>query len=141
MPVEILVVEDNRDSRKLVVRMLADEGFHGEAVESAEEALLRLEERRFDLVLMDIKLPRMDGKECTRRLRQDPRFRDLPIIAVSAHVVGRQHEDILASGVTALVTKPVDMDELLATIRRYLRSDAKPGFKLDVGGAAAPAGR
>ena len=133
MPANILVVEDNPDNRKLVVRLLSQEGFHGEAVESAEEALVRLEERAFDLVLMDIRLPRMDGKEATRRLRQDPRFRDLPIIAVSAHVVGKQSEEILASGVSALVTKPIDMDELLQTIRRLLPPDAKPGLVLENG--------
>ncbi|MEO6026569.1 MAG: response regulator [Candidatus Binatia bacterium] len=133
MPAHILVVEDNADNRKLVVRMLAQEGFHGEAVESAEEALVRLEQRRFDLVLMDVRLPRMDGKEATRRLRQDPRFRDLPIIAVSAHVVGKQHEEILASGVSALVTKPIDMDELLGAIRRLLPADAKPGLVIEAG--------
>jgi CheY-like chemotaxis protein len=133
MPANILVVEDNPDNRKLVVRLLAQEGFHGEAVESAEEALVRLDERAFDLVLMDIRLPRMDGKEATRRLRQDPRFRDLPIIAVSAHVVGTQSEEILAAGVSALVTKPLDMDELLRTIRRLLPADAKPGLVLEAG--------
>jgi CheY-like chemotaxis protein len=133
MPANILVVEDNPDNRKLVVRLLSQEGFHGEAVESAEEALARLEERSFDLVLMDVRLPRMDGKEATRRLRQDPRFRDLPIVAVSAHVVGKQSEDILASGVSALVTKPIDMDELLRTIRRLVSSGAKPGLVLENG--------
>lgn len=133
MPVSILVVEDNPDNRKLVVRLLAQEGFHGEAVESAEEGLARLEERRFDLVLMDVRLPRMDGKEATRRLRQDPRFRDLPIIAVSAHVVGKQYEEILASGVSALVTKPIDMDELLRTIRRFLPEGVKPGLVIESG--------
>jgi CheY-like chemotaxis protein len=133
MPAHILVVEDNADNRKLVVRMLAQEGFHGEAVESAEEALVRLDQRRFDVVLMDVRLPRMDGKEATRRLRQDPRFRDLPIIAVSAHVVGKQHEEILASGVSALVTKPIDMDELLGTIRRFLPPEARPGLVLEAG--------
>ena len=131
MPAHILVVEDNADNRKLVVRILAQEGFHGEAVESAEEALVRLDQRRFDLVLMDVRLPRMDGKEATRRLREDPRFRDLPIIAVSAHVVGKQHEEILASGVSALVTKPIDMDELLGAIRRLLPTDAKPGLVIE----------
>ena len=133
MGANILVVEDNADSRKLVVRLLHQEGFHGEAVESAEEALVRLDQRKFDLVLMDIRLPRMDGKEATRRLRQDPRFRDLPIIAVSAHVVGKQHEEILASGVSALVTKPVDMDELLETIRRFLPAGAQSGIVLEPG--------
>jgi CheY-like chemotaxis protein len=133
MPAHVLVVEDNPDNRKLVVRILAQEGFHGEAVESAEEALLRLDEQRFDVVLMDVRLPRMDGKEATRRLRQDPRFRDLPIIAVSAHVVGKQHEEILASGVSALVTKPIDMDELIATIKRVLPVDVKPGLVLEAG--------
>jgi len=133
MGASILVVEDNPDSRKLVVRLLHQEGFHGEAVESAEEALVRLDQRSFDLVLMDIRLPRMDGKEATRRLRQDPRFRDLPVIAVSAHVVGKQHEEILASGVSALVTKPIDMDELLATIRRFLEPAGKSSVGLEAG--------
>lgn len=133
MPAHILVVEDNADNRKLVVRMLAQEGFHGEAVESAEEALVRLEQRPFDLVLMDVRLPRMDGKEATRRLRSDRRFKDLPIIAVSAHVVGKQHEEILASGVSALVTKPIDIDELLATMRRLLPAGTAPGVALEAG--------
>jgi CheY-like chemotaxis protein len=133
MPAHILVVEDNPDNRKLVVRLLAQEGFHGEAVESAEEAFVRLEEQRFDLVLMDVRLPRMDGKEATQRLRQDPRFASLPIIAVSAHVVGKQYEEILASGVSALVTKPIDTEELLRTIRRFLPEGATAGLVLEAG--------
>jgi CheY-like chemotaxis protein len=133
MPAHILIVEDNADNRKLVVRLLSQEGFHGEAVESAEEAFARLDERRFDLVLMDVRLPRMDGREATRRLRQDPRFKDLPIIAVSAHVVGKQYEEILAAGVSALVTKPIDTEELLRTIRRFLPDGLTPGLVLDAG--------
>lgn len=133
MPVNVLVVEDNPDNRKLMIRVLSEEGFHGEAVESAEEALLRLGERKFDVVLMDVRLPRMDGKEATRRLRADPRFRDLPIIAVSAHVVDSQREEILAAGVSALVTKPYDVEELLSTIRRFLPDGARPGLVLSAG--------
>ena len=63
---------------------------------------------RFDLVLMDIALPGMDGKEATRRIRAEPRFARLPVIAVTAHASKRETEEILAAGVTSVVTKPVE---------------------------------
>jgi two-component system, cell cycle response regulator DivK len=132
MSIRVLVVEDNVDSRKLLVRWLSEEGFHGEAVESAEEALIRLGQARFDIVLMDVRLPRMDGKEAVQRIRANPTLRDLPIVAVSAHVVGAQRDQILASGVSALVTKPIDFDELQATIRRLL-PDKEPKIALEFG--------
>src|SRR6185437_3676591 len=83
----ILVVEDNPDNMKLLAWTLEDEGFAFEGAASAEEALLALERRPFDLILMDISLPGMDGAEATRRLRAQSRFAGLPIIAVTAHAV------------------------------------------------------
>ena len=108
MSVSILVVEDNPDNMKLINWVLEDEGYALTCVGSAEEALEVLDKETFDLVLMDISLPGMDGKEATRRLRARPESAALPVIAVTAHAVKGELEDILACGVSALVTKPID---------------------------------
>ena len=123
----VLVIEDNPDNRKLVTRLLRSEGYHCEGVDTAEEGLARLADGRFDLVLMDISLPRMSGKDATRYMRQDPRFADLPILAVSAHAINTEREAILQSGVSGLLTKPIDADELTAAIRALLRERSPNG--------------
>jgi two-component system, cell cycle response regulator DivK len=120
MSANILVVEDNADNRKLFEWLLEDEGYAFECVESAEEGLAALAARPFGLVLMDVSLPGMDGKEATRRIRSDPRLAGLPVLAVTAHAVKGEAEAILASGVTALVTKPIDEARLLEAIRAAL---------------------
>ena len=120
MSASILVVEDNPDNRKLITWLLEDEDFEIVCAETAEEGIELIEQRAFDLVLMDVSLPGMRGDEATKILKGNPRFKDLPIIAVTAHAVKGEHEKILASGVSALVTKPIDEDELLDTIRSFL---------------------
>ena len=104
----ILVVEDNSDNMKLFAWTLEDEGYVLEGVGSAEEGLAALARRPFDLVLMDIALPGIDGMEATRRIRAQSRFACLPIIAVTAHAIKAEAQAILAAGVTAVVTKPID---------------------------------
>ncbi len=118
MSTTVLVVEDNPDNMKLFEWTLEDGGFAFEGVGSGEAALEALERRPFDLVLMDISLPGMDGKETTRRIKSQERFARLPVIAVTAHAIKGEAEDIVASGVTALVTKPIDEEELLQAIRK-----------------------
>ena len=66
---------------------------------------------------MDVSLPGMDGKEATRRIRSDSALARLPILAVTAHAVRGEDEAILDSGVTAVMTKPIEEDRLIATIR------------------------
>jgi CheY-like chemotaxis protein len=120
MSAKILVVEDNPDNMKLFAWTLEDEGYAFEGVGTAEEALIALGRRPFDLVLMDISLPGMDGMEATRRIRAQPRFAGLPILAVTAHAARGEADEILASGVSDLVTKPVDEAQLLRSIRSHL---------------------
>jgi two-component system cell cycle response regulator DivK len=116
MSATILIVEDNPDNMKLVVWALEDEGYACEGAASAEEAFVRLRHRSYDLILMDISLPGMDGKQATGRIRSDPALAGLPVIAVTAHAIKGEAEAILASGVDALVTKPIDEACLLNTI-------------------------
>lgn len=127
MSVTILVVEDNSDNMKLFAWTLEDGGYVFEGVGSAEEGLAALARRPFDLVLMDIALPGIDGMEATRRIRAQPRFARLPIIAVTAHAIKGEAEAILAAGVSAVVTKPIDEALLMQAIRSGLQGDFSHG--------------
>ena len=120
MRTAILAIEDNADNMELFAWILEDEGYAFEGVGSAEEGLASLERGSFDLVLMDIALPGIDGKEATRRIRAVPRFARLPVIAVTAHASKRETEEILAAGVTYVVTKPVEHTRLIEAIRSGL---------------------
>ena len=117
---KILVVEDNPDNMKLVTWILEDEEYSVTGVNCAEECLARVENEEFDVILMDISLPGIDGKEATRRLRAQERFQSLPIIALTAHAIKGEDEEILASGVTDLITKPLDEEVLLERLRKLL---------------------
>ncbi len=117
---KVLVVEDNPDNMKLVTWILEDENYVVTGVGSAEDCLLKMDDEEFDVVLMDISLPGIDGKEATRRLRAQERFRSLPIIALTAHAIRGEDADILACGVTELITKPLDEDVLLMRLRQLL---------------------
>ena len=116
----ILIVEDNPDNMKLISWVLEDEGYGFVGVTTAEEAIEKIETSSFDLILMDISLPGMDGKDATRKIRKKPGLENLPIIAITAHAVKGESEEIMASGVTALTTKPINEDELVVQIRNLL---------------------
>ncbi|WP_075186347.1 response regulator [Teredinibacter haidensis] len=116
----VLVVEDNPDNQQLATWILEDEGFNVTCVDSAEEGLELLEVQRYDIVLMDISLPGMDGKEATRKIRQAPHLKDIPILALTAHAVQGERESIIASGVDGLLTKPVNEEELISHIHSLL---------------------
>lgn len=119
----ILVVEDNPDNMKLVTWILEDENYDVTGVGSGEECLDRMAKEDFDLILMDISLPGMDGKETTRCLRRESCYQDLPIIALTAHAIKGEDEEILASGVTDLITKPLDEEMLLGRLKIILNKN------------------
>ncbi|WP_045856491.1 response regulator [Teredinibacter purpureus] len=119
-PTNVLIVEDNPDNQQLATWILEDEGFNVTCVESAEEGLELLETNSYDLILMDISLPGMDGKEATRKIRNSPHLKHIPVLALTAHAVQGEREAIVASGVDGLLTKPVDEDELLSHIAQLL---------------------
>ena len=125
MSASILVVEGNAENRKLVTWALSDAGYDFSAVDSAEKALALLEREIYDLVLLDISLPGMDGKETARRLRGDARFASLPIIAVTAHASKEEERTIRKCGVTAMEREPIDEVRLIRTIEEILRQVAQ----------------
>ncbi len=121
------MVEDNPDNQKLFAWILEDHGFKYKTACSAEEGLRLLESGEFDLVLMDVSLPGMDGKEATRLIRASSRWADLPVVAVTAHSIKGEDDQIRASGVSALVTKPIDENVLVETIRAFLPVEVSHG--------------
>ena len=116
----ILVVEDNEINQLVAQEMLTSAGMDVTLAGSGVEALRFLDERPFDLVLMDIQMPEMDGLTATELLRADPRFSGLPIIAMTAHAMDRDAQKSLDAGMNAHLTKPIDSLELLQTLAQWL---------------------
>jgi signal transduction histidine kinase/CheY-like chemotaxis protein len=118
----LLLIEDTKEATVMLTDYLQLAGYQ---VLSARDALtgMDLAKRiRPDLILMDVQLPGMDGLEATRRLRSDPNFRTLPIIALTALAMPGDRERCLAAGVTDYVTKPVGLKNLATMIDKYLLS-------------------
>ena len=117
----IAVVEDNADNRLLLQAILGD-SYDIDEYEAGAAALEGLARSRPDLVLLDISLPGMDGVEVLSRIRADERLRDLPVIALTAHVMAGDREKYLGAGFDDYIAKPiVDERVLLRAIARHLR--------------------
>jgi two-component system cell cycle response regulator DivK len=122
----ILVVDDNPQNLKLARVLLAGEGYAVRTATDAEDALRVLAEFTPRLVLMDLQLPGMDGLELTRRLKADPRYRSMVIIALTAYAMKGDEEKALGAGCDAYVAKPIDTDALPRIVCQLLASRAPP---------------
>jgi CheY-like chemotaxis protein len=117
----VLIVDD--DSRNIFALAAALEGhrMHVVSAESGREGIEKLEsDPRIDLVLMDIMMPEMDGYETIRRIRQNPVYRELPIIALTAKAMKGDRESCIAAGASEYISKPVDIDQLVSLLRAWL---------------------
>jgi signal transduction histidine kinase/ActR/RegA family two-component response regulator len=126
-PARILVVEDNEVNQLLVTRMLVKAGHSVHVARLAEEAIARLDQERFDLVLMDVHLPGMDGVTATRRIRaMEAAHASIPIIALTANAMAGDRETCISAGMNDYVSKPIDAPTLHAVIAAALRLVALP---------------
>lgn len=125
-PAEILVVDDNAANLKLARVILQKEGHTVRTVIDAEEALVLLRSWRPALILMDIQLPGLDGLELTRRLKAEPEHRDTIIIALTAFAMPSDRERALAAGCDDYLSKPIDIEGLVACVNRHLTQGARP---------------
>jgi CheY-like chemotaxis protein len=116
----IMIIEDNIDNRLLLGAILADEFLVTEHA-NGPEGLAALAVELPEIILLDISLPGMDGVEVLRRIRADPMFRHLPVIALTAHAMSNDRDKYLAHGFDDYITKPiVDETILLGSIGRLL---------------------
>lgn len=122
MGAKILYIEDNPGNRMLVRRVLMVEDyevFEAEDGQTGVEIALR---ENPDLILMDMNLPNVDGYEMTRRMREIPELRTVPIIAMTANVMQGDREKTLRAGCNGYIPKPIDVDELPYQIARFLKA-------------------
>ena len=117
----VLVAEDNEINQQIALELLEERGINVTIANDGREAVVAVNEGEFDLVLMDIQMPNMDGHEATIEIRQDQQFKDLPIIAMTAHALATEWDKCLASGMNDHVTKPIDPIALIEVVRNWVR--------------------
>ena len=115
----ILVVEDNEKNMKLFRDVLSATGYRTLEATTGGEAVELATEQAPDLVLMDILMPDVDGVEALRRLRADERTAAIPVLAVTAQAMQGDRERFLAEGFDGYLSKPVNVSELLGTVRQH----------------------
>jgi two-component system cell cycle response regulator DivK len=121
--VQVLVVEDNEKNMKLFRDVLLAAGYRTLEATTAGEAVALAAEHSPDLVLMDIQLPDIDGVEALGRLRADGRTASLPVLALTAQAMEGDRERFLAAGFDGYLSKPVNVADLVAIVKRYTTLD------------------
>ncbi len=116
----VLLVEDNQINQLVASEIIEDEGFQVDIAENGIQALDAVRTKPYDVVLMDVQMPEMDGFEAARIIRQDPAFSKLPIIAITAHALDGDRKKCLAAGMNDYISKPIDADKLIATLNRWI---------------------
>ena len=124
-PLHVLLAEDNAVNRKVAVRLLQKRGHTVVAVEDGRQALRALDRERFDVVVMDVQMPELDGLEATEALRARERIQGghVPVVALTAHAMKGDRERCLDVGMDAYVSKPVDAEELFTTLERVVTGE------------------
>jgi CheY-like chemotaxis protein len=120
-PPLVLIVEDHDDTREMLELLLGSSGCHVITAKEGHEALHLAETTRPDLVLLDMKLPGLDGLEITRRLRADPALKDIPIVAVTGLVTPEFQAEAINAGCNYCLAKPIDfaiLEELVQVLTR-----------------------
>jgi len=116
----ILYVEDNPDNRMLVRRILLSEDYGLLEATNAQEALELLKTNKPDLILMDINMPDMDGYTLTAKIKTTPGLERIPVLALTANVMRGDKEKTLEAGCDGYIQKPIDFDELLREVEKFL---------------------
>jgi CheY-like chemotaxis protein len=116
----VLVIDDNAINRRLAQVLLRSRGYEVCEAASASEAFAMLREQWPQVILMDLRLPGMDGLTATRTLKADPATRDIPIVAVTSYAMKGDEEKAREAGCCAYVTKPIDKTVFLETVARVL---------------------
>jgi PAS domain S-box-containing protein len=126
----ILLAEDNLVNQEVAATMLQKRGHHVEVVGTGTAAVAEASRGHYDVVLMDIQMPEMDGLDATRAIRAMPNCADLPIVALTAHALSEERQNCLAAGMNAYVTKPFKAFELFAAAEGWGARTAPPPVDL-----------
>ncbi len=124
---KVLYIEDHPAQRDILAQMLELNGFEVAVASDGVEGVDKARDWLPDLILMDLRMPRMDGFEAIKILRSEDSTSIIPIIAISAWASAKHKERALAAGANEHFTKPVDLNRLLTTIGRYLKDQKEQG--------------
>ncbi len=116
----ILLIEDNEQNRYLVSFMLENHGYNVVTALDGPQGIERAVEKRYDLILLDIQLPEMDGYAVAEALRKNPVTRGVPIVAVTSYAMVGDREKALASGCNGYIEKPINPETFVTEIERFL---------------------
>jgi DNA-binding NtrC family response regulator len=122
MAATILVVDDEKNIRRTLRMVLEGSGFHTLEAASAEDGLAKLESNDVDLVILDVRLPKMSGIEALAKIRGRPETRKLPVLMVSGHASVAEAVQAVQLGATDFFEKPLDRDRVLVTVRNALQT-------------------
>jgi two-component system phosphate regulon response regulator PhoB len=125
MPALILVAEDERDIRDLLVTFLEIGGFKTVAVPNGQEAVKQAVDRQPDLILLDVRMPRMDGLQACAALKAMPGTCDIPVVFLSAYATPQDVEKGLAAGAEKYLAKPIELEDLNQSVIQILRQAKK----------------
>ncbi len=128
----VLIVDDDKNNLRLLMEILRKAGYFVKPLKSAQAAVDILKHENFDVVLMDIQMPGMDGIEATEMIRNSKngvKNPDIPIIAVTAKVIKGDRERYLASGMVDVISKPLDSEKLLASVKRFTEAASDTGVE------------
>jgi CheY-like chemotaxis protein len=117
----VLLAEDNVINRELALNLLEEVGIEADVACNGREAVEAVQARDYDAVLLDMQMPELDGYGATRRIRRDPRFQGLPIIAMTAHAMEGDRERCIRAGMNDYVSKPIDPARLFASLSRWIK--------------------
>ncbi|HRO61012.1 MAG TPA: response regulator [Burkholderiaceae bacterium] len=127
VPPTVMVVDDSLTVRKVTQRLLAREGYDVMLAKDGVDALRQLQDRRPDLMLVDIEMPRMDGFDLTRNLRGDERYRGIPIVMITSRTADKHRNFAMSLGVDVFLGKPYRDDELLQHVTAFTRERVTAG--------------
>ncbi len=119
---KVLVVEDDDINMRLVFEILKVKDFKADGAENGAEAIKKVEKELYDLILMDIELPGMDGIETTRMIKSKPQYKDVPVVALTAYAMKGEKERILAAGLDDYISKPIRLDDFLERMEKYRKA-------------------
>jgi len=128
---KILYIEDTENNRILIARRLGQSGYTVLTAENAEQGIALARAESPDLILMDMGLPGVDGWSASRRLKEDPELKHIPIIALTAHVMHGDREKALAAGCDDYETKPFQFSRLIGKIEALLAAPESRGQRPD----------
>lgn len=117
----VLVAEDSSVIQNLTKKVLQFQNYDIESAKDGKQVLSKLQNQRYDVILMDISMPVMDGMDCTKQIRamEDPDKSQTPIIAISGNADNYSEEDFKEAGINEYIPKPIDFDRLVEVVNQY----------------------